>query len=108
MKRAMISMACSPLSHTLVPDYVDCVEIRLMSGTYMITEVHQIRTNVVIRGASGVPVSFNLSDEYLASVNHSSGKPLYVATSDAEYMLSCPPLCSIIVLDSLEWMAFLV
>ena len=77
----------------------------------MITEVHQIRTNVVIRGASGVPVSFNLSDEYLASVNHSSGKPLYVATrsfSDAEYMLSCPPLCSIIVLDSLEWMAFLV
>ena len=49
------------LSHTVVPDYVDCIEIRLMPGTYnMITEVHQIRTNVVIHGASGVIVTFNL------------------------------------------------
>ena len=77
----------SIISHTVVPDYVDCIEIRLMPGTYMITEVHQIKTNVIVRGTSGVVVTFNLSDEYLASVNHSSGKPLYVLSfSDAEYV----------------------
>ena len=77
-----------------------------MPGTYMITEVHQIETNVVIRGGSGVVVTFNLSDEYLASVNHSSGSMYY--HSVMLNMSSCPPLCSIIILDSLEQMAFLV
>ena len=53
----------------------------------MITEIHQIRTNVAVRGTSGVVVTFNLSNEYLASVNHSSGKPCYVLSfSDAEYV----------------------
>ena len=77
----------SIISRSVVPDYVDCIEIRLMPGTYMITEAHQIRTNVTVRGTSGVVVTFNLSDEYLASVNHSSGKPLYVLSfSGAEYV----------------------
>ena len=68
-------------------DSVDCVEIRLMPGRYVLTEMHLIKTNIVIRGESGVFVTFNFSDEYLKSVNHSSGKPLYVLSfSDAKYV----------------------
>lgn len=95
----------SIISDAVVPDNVDCIEISLMPRTYVVTEMHQIRTNVAIRGTSGVVVTFNLSDEYLASINYSSGKPLYVLSfTDAE----CPLLCSILVLDLLEWMIFLV
>ena len=77
----------SIISDAEVPDNVDCIEIRLMPGTYVVTEMHQIRTNVAIRGTSGVVVTFNLSNEYLARNNYSSGKPLYVLSfTDAEYV----------------------
>lgn len=83
----------SIISYTVLPDSVDCIEIRLTPGRHEVTEVHQIKANVAIRGASGVVVTFNLSDEYLAGVNHSSGKPLYVLSfTDAE----CIELSSIV------------
>lgn len=87
----------SIISHAVVPGNVDCIEISLMPGTHTITEVHQIGTNIAIHGTSGARVAFNLSDEYLASVNHSSGKPLYVLSfSGAGYV----ELSSIVFYDS--------
>ena len=77
----------SIISSTDMPDYVNCIEIRLMPGRYLVTEVHLIKTNVAIRGESGVIVTFNLSEEYLASIEYSSGKPLYVLSfSGAQYV----------------------
>lgn len=77
----------SIISDAVLPDNVDCIEISLMPGTYVVTEMHQIRTNVAIRGTSGVVVTFDFSNEYLASINYSSGKPLYVLSfTDAEYV----------------------
>lgn len=87
----------SIISHAIMPSDVDCIAIRLTPGTYLITEVHQIRTSVAIRGTIGVFVTFNLSDEYLASLNHSIGKPLYVLSfSDVEHV----ELSSIVFYDS--------
>lgn len=77
----------SIISHAVVPDNVDCIEIRLLPGTYVVTKVHQIRTNVVFCGTNGVVITFNLSNVYLASINYSSGKPLYVLSfTNAEYV----------------------
>ena len=76
----------SIVSHTVMQDEFACIEVRLMPGRYVITEVHRIRTNVVLRGESGVFVTFDMKEDYLARMNYSSGNPFYTLSfSDAKY-----------------------
>ena len=76
----------SIISHTVLPDDVNCIEVRLRPGRYVLTEVHKIKTNIAIRGDSGATVTFDMPKEYLALVNHSGGNPFYVLSfSDADY-----------------------
>ena len=71
----------------VVPDDLDCIEIRLMPGRHIIKEAHTLRTNIILNGENGVIVTFDMSKEYLASVNHSSGNPLYVLSfRDVDYV----------------------
>lgn len=76
----------SILSRTVLPDYLNCVEVRLRPGRHVLTAVYKMRMNIALRGDSGALVTFDMSKEYLARMNHSGGSPFYVLSfGDANY-----------------------